>query len=218
MPSRSEVLEEFFTAFQEAVWKLISKNWERAELRDCRMIVAVDVAYRNELALAVAVCWDMKRRGPVEEKWLACEAPYSYVPGLLFLREAPPMLKAIKLLEHDWSLLLVDGHGLLHPRRMGLAVILGFILDKPSLGVAKSLLVGVEGPGDDWGPVEVSGEILGYWFKPVDGGKFYASPGYLLGVDQVPGIIKALGSGYPEPLAYADKLSRKLAKSLPPRS
>ncbi|MEM3921987.1 MAG: endonuclease V [Nitrososphaerota archaeon] len=218
MRCRSEILEEFFAAFQEALWSRISRSWERTELQDLRRIAAVDVAYRGELALAAAVCWDLKKHEPIEEKWFACEAPYPYVPGLLFLREAPPMLKAIKLLEHDWSLLLVDGHGILHPRRMGLAVMLGLILDKPALGIAKSLLVGVEGPGDYWGPVEVSGEVLGYWFKHVDGGRFYASPGYLLGVDRIPEIIKDLGAGYPEPLAHADKLSKRLARSLPPRS
>lgn len=209
-------MEEFFVAFQEAVWKLISRSW-KAELRNHDRIAAVDVAYRGELAIAVAVCWDLWERGPVEEKWLACKIPYPYVPGLLFLREAPLMLKATKLLEHDWDLLLVDGHGLLHPRKMGLAVILGFILDKPALGVAKSLLIGIERPGNYWGPVEVSGEILGYWFKSASGGKFYASPGYLLDMDQVPEIIESFRLEYPEPLVYADKLSRKLAKSLPSR-
>jgi deoxyribonuclease V len=209
-------LEEFFTFLQEAMWRLLSRSWKSVELRDLRRVAAVDVAYKDDLAIAATVCWDLEKREPVEEKWLACEAPYPYVPGLLFLREAPPMLKVVKLLEREWSLLLVDGHGLLHPRRMGLAAILGLVLDKPALGVAKSLLVGVEGPGKDWGPVEVSGEMLGYWFKLGGGGKFYASPGYLLSVDQVPELIKALGSRYPEPLAYADKLSRKLARSLPP--
>jgi deoxyribonuclease V len=214
MPGRSEVLEEFFTSLQEAIWGILSRSWQSVELSDLRRIAAVDVAYRGDLALAVAVCWDLERGEPVEERWLACEAPYSYVPGLLFLREAPLMLRAVKLLEHEWSLLLVDGHGLLHPRRMGLAVLLGFLLGKPALGIAKSLLVGVEGPGEDWGPVEVSGEILGYWFKTWGGGKFYVSPGYLLTVDQVPELVRILRSRYPEPLAYADKLSRRLARSL----
>ena len=152
MSSRSEVLEEFFISLQEAMWRILSRSWESVELRDLRRIAAADVAYRGDLALAVAICWDLERGEPVEEKWLACEALYPYVPGLLFLREAPPMLRAVKLLEHEWSLLLVDGHGLLHPRRIGLAVILGFVLGKPALGVAKSLLVGIEGPGEDWGP------------------------------------------------------------------
>ncbi|MCL7394449.1 MAG: endonuclease V [Thaumarchaeota archaeon] len=216
MLGRSEVLEEFFISLQEAMWRILSRSWESVELDNPRRIASVDIAYRGDLALAVAVCWDLERGEPVEERWLACETPYPYVPGLLFLREAPLMLRAVKLLEHDWSLLLVDGHGLLHPRRMGLAVILGLVLGKPALGVAKSLLVGVEGPGEDWGPVEVSGEVLGYWFKTEGGGKFYVSPGYMLTVDHVPKLVRILGSRYPEPLAYADKLSRRLARSWSP--
>jgi len=216
MLGRSEAFEEFFTSLQEAMWRILLRSWEGVELRDLRRIAAVDVAYKGDLALAVAVCWDLERGKPVEERWLACEAPYPYVPGLLFLREAPPMLRVVKLLEHEWSLLLVDGHGLLHPRRMGLAMILGLVLNKPTLGIAKSLLIGVEGPGENWGPVEVSGEILGYWFKTRSDGKFYVSPGYLLTVDQVPKLIRILGSRYPEPLAYADKLSRRLVRNLSP--
>ncbi len=215
MRGGSEVLEEFFTALQEAIWKLISRCWEKADLKGLREVAAVDIAYKEDLALAVAVCWDLEQNEPVEEKWLACEAPYPYIPGLLFLREAPPMLRAIKLLEHDWSLLLVDGHGLLHPRRMGLAVFLGFMLNKPALGIAKSLLVGVEGPGENWGPVWFSGEILGYWFKLRGGRKFYASPGYMIHVEQVPKIIEIFGLDYPKPLAYVDELSKKLIRNLP---
>ncbi|HDD43129.1 MAG TPA: hypothetical protein ENF79_05580 [Nitrososphaeria archaeon] len=208
MSRRSEVLEEFFIDLQSSLSKLIQGSWRGVELDRLEVVAAVDVAYANDLASAAAVSWSLKEDKPIEERQLLCEATYPYVPGLLFLREAPIMLRAVKLLSSSWQLLLVDGHGLLHPRKMGLAVFLGLALNRPTLGIAKSLLVGSEKPGGWFGEVEVSGEVLGYWFKPEKGRRFYASPGYMIEVKQVPKIIELLGGRYPKPLSLADKLSR----------
>jgi len=95
---------------------------------------------------------------------------------------------------------------------MGLAVFLGLLLEKPALGVAKSLLVGSESGEGEFGEVRVSGKVLGYWFK-LNGRKFYASPGYMIKVDQVPNIIMRFGE-YPRPLSYTDKLSRRVLASM----
>lgn len=209
MSRRSEILEEFFIDLQHSLSKLIQRPWRELELDRLEVVAAVDVAYADDLASAAAVSWSLERDEPIEERRLLCEAAYPYVPGLLFLREAPIMLKAVKLLSSSWQLLLVDGHGLLHPRKMGLAVFVGLVLERPTLGIAKSLLVGSEGPGGWFGEVAVSGEVFGYWFKPERGRRFYASPGYMIGVKQVPEIIKMLGGRYPKPLKYADKLSKE---------
>jgi len=212
MVNRSEILEEFFIDLQRSLGDLIRASWRKIELKEVESIAAVDVAYNDDLASAAAVSWSLREDMPTDEEYFVCEATYPYVPGLLFLREAPIMLRAVKLLDPGWQILLVDAHGLLHPRRMGLAVFLGLALNKPTLGVAKSLLVGSEREGRVFGEVEVSGEVLGYWFKPERGRKFYASPGYMIDVNQVPKIIEMLGPGYPKPLDYADKLSREHLK------
>ena len=209
MERRNEVLEEFFVDLQSSLSELIQRSWRGVKLDGLEIVAAVDVAYRDDLASAAAVSWSLKEDKPIEEKKFLCEATYPYVPGLLFLREAPIMLKAVKLLSSSWQLLLVDGHGLLHPRKMGLAIFLGLALSRPTLGIAKSLLVGSEKPGGWFGEVEVSGEVLGYWFKPEKGRGFYASPGYMIEVRQVPKIIEMLGGHYPKPLSLADKLSKE---------
>ena len=208
MAERDPFLEEFFIELQKAIRRLLDYEHKVIDLRGVEYVAAVDAAYRGDLMSVAAVGWRIGEDKPIDEKCLICKAPYPYVPGLLFLREAPPMLKAVKLLELDWQLLLVDGHGILHPRRMGLAVFLGLTLDKPTIGIAKSLLIGSESGGGDFGEVRASGELLGYWFK-LDRRKFYASPGYLVDVKQIPEIIRRFG-GYPKPLSYADRLSKRM--------
>ena len=208
MAERDPFIEEFFIELQKAIRRLLDYEHRVIDLGKIEYVAAVDAAYRGDLMSVAAVGWRIGEDKPIDEKCLICKAPYPYVPGLLFLREAPPMLKAVKLLELDWQLLLVDGHGILHPRRMGLAVLLGLTLDKPTIGIAKSLLIGSESGGGEFGEVRASGELLGYWFK-LDRRKFYASPGYLIDVKQIPEIIRRFG-GYPKPLSYADRLSRRM--------
>ena len=209
---RNEILEEFFVDLQKAIGRTL-KMERRLRLDELENLVSVDAAYRGELMAVAAVKWSLRRDEVVGEKTLICKPPYPYVPGLLFLREGPPMLKLVKEFE-DWQLLLVDAHGILHPRRMGLAVFLGFILDKPAIGLAKSLLIGEEELGETSGRVFVEGKALGYWFKPKDSRKFYVSPGYMVEVNQIPEIVSILGSRYPEALRRADMLSKKMLRDL----
>ncbi|OYT67541.1 MAG: hypothetical protein B6U65_03075 [Candidatus Wolframiiraptor sp. EX4484-121] len=209
---RNELLEEFFMDLQKAIGRTL-KIERKLNVDDIKNLVSVDAAYRGELMAVAAVKWNLRRGGAVDEKTMTCKPPYPYVPGLLFLREGPPMLRLVKEFD-DWQLLLVDAHGALHPRRMGLAVFLGFILGKPAIGFAKSLLVGEEEPGESSGRVFIGGEALGYWFKPKNSRKFYVSPGYMVEVDQIPEIVSILGSRYPEALRRADILSRKVLREL----
>jgi len=73
-----------------------------------------------------------------------CNIKYPYIFGLFFLRESGPLLKTLALLkdesDNDFDVLLIDGHGILHPRKCGLASYIGYSIDKPTIGVAKSQL------------------------------------------------------------------------------
>lgn len=211
MSRANELLRDFFIELQKVLSRLLENSYCGIDVEGVRVIAAADAAYIGDLMSVAAIRWDLKK-GPLLKVSFTCRPPYPYVPGLLFLREGPPMLHAIKQLGDDWQLLLVDAHGLLHPRRMGLAVFLGFILDKPSVGIAKSLLTGSERPGENFGEVEVGGEVRGYWFKPSKSRKFYASPGYLVSVQQIPVIIRMLGNTYPEALRIVDELSKQALK------
>ena len=130
---------------------------------------------------------------------------YPYIPGLLMLREAEPILYALKMLKNTYDLLLIDGHGVLHPRRCGLACYIGVTLNKPTIGVAKSLLCGTV-QSDKF--IEFDNKILGYAMSK----KLYISVGHRITLKTAIALIKEIGV---EPLRLADTNSRKNRKKRP---
>jgi deoxyribonuclease V len=124
-----------------------------------------------------------------------------YIPGLFMLREAGPVLRTLERIKR-YDLLLVDGHGQLHPRRCGLACFVGVTLDRPAIGVAKSLLCGNVNGSD----IELGGKVTG---RLVNG--LYVSVGHRTSLDTAADIVKRLAakSRMPEPLRLADAMSKK---------
>ncbi|MBL8661129.1 MAG: endonuclease V [Rhodospirillales bacterium] len=124
-------------------------------------VAGVDVAYdrrgRSGVARAAVVVLTLPHLTTVETAAIAVPVDFPYVPGLLTFREAPAAIAALARLDRRPDVLLCDGQGLAHPRRLGFASHLGLFLDLPSVGVAKSVLVGdyVEpGPAKgDWSPL-----------------------------------------------------------------
>ena len=167
-------------------------------------ICGVDVAYRgsSNAAYCSAVIMDKNMQQLVESVDVQTIVKYPYVPGLLMLREAEPIFYTLKLLKNSYDLLLIDGHGLLHPRRCGLACYIGVSLDKPTIGVAKSRLCGTVRPD---GFVKLDGEILGYAISK----KLYISVGHRVTLKTAITLVKELGI---EPLRLADINSRKNKK------
>lgn len=109
-----------------------------------RLIAGADVSIlkaQNQL-IAGIVLWDLQDRKVVEQATVRAEAKFPYVPGLLSFREAPPVLEAFAQLKHKPDIAMFDGQGIAHPRRFGLASHLGVLLDLPSIGCAKSRLIG----------------------------------------------------------------------------
>ena len=113
---------------------------------DLRVVAGVDNTYVKSddetTAHAVVVVLSFPDLEVVETRFAARRVGFPYVPGLLSFREAPAILAAFEAVETEPDLILFDGQGYAHPRRFGLASHLGLILDKPSVGCAKSRLVG----------------------------------------------------------------------------
>jgi len=109
-------------------------------------LVGCDATYFRGLTLAAATLVDYEKLELLETKSVKEKTRFPYIPGLLAFREAPSVLRAIRALGARSYVCLVDAHGLAHPRRFGLACFVGIALDRPTIGVAKSLLYGqVEG-------------------------------------------------------------------------
>jgi len=142
--------------------------------------------------------------------------PFPYIPGLLSFREAPIILDIWKKLTRRPEVLLVDGQGIAHPRGLGLAAHLGLLLDMPTIGVAKSRLVGEgEKPGREAGaatPLCWQGQTVGWILRTRTGIKpLYVSPGHRISLADCREIVISCVKGYrfPEPLRQADRLSRQ---------
>jgi len=135
---------------------------------------------------------------------------FPYIPGLLTFREAPLLLKSFSKLKTKPDLILLDGQGIAHPRSMGIAAHLGLLLDLPSIGCAKSRLIGIhEEPAEDRGnnvPLFNEGRRVGMVVRTRAGVKpVYVSPGHKMDIKTSLKIILALCRGYriPEPLRQA---------------
>ena len=171
-------------------------------------ICAVDVAYDKAHAYCAAVT--MSRAGDFIESASSTSAIESpYVPGLLLLRESPPIFHTLKLLKKNYDILLVDGHGQLHPRRCGIACYIGVKLDKPTIGVAKSLLCGTIRSD---GRIEIDGRIFGHAIG-TQRKKLYVSVGHRVSLDTAASLVLELGQGStPEVIKQADIMSKSLKR------
>lgn len=137
------------------------------EVGDVRLVAGADISAPDGggVARAAVVVLQYPELVLVEEKVVERAVTFPYVPGLLSFREAPLVLAACQELDSDPDVILVDGQGILHPRRMGLASHLGLFLDKPTIGCAKSRLCGRHAPvgAEPGSRAEVTddGEVIG---------------------------------------------------------
>jgi deoxyribonuclease V len=180
--------------------------------RPVRTVAGADISFDlgSETVYAGIVVLALPGLETVEEVGVTTRARFPYVPGLLSFREAPPLLEAWAGLRTEPDVVMLDGQGVAHPRRIGIASHLGLFLQRPTLGCAKSRLVGrFEEPGPergDWSPLVDRGEPVGAALRtkrrtqPV-----YVSPGHLLDLPGALQLALACGAGYrvPEPTRRA---------------
>jgi deoxyribonuclease V len=112
-----------------------------------RFVAGADCAFSNDkqTIFAAAVVYDRETQRVIEISHAMRPAEFPYVPGFLSFREGPAVLQVVRSLKHEFGAILFDGHGFAHPRRCGIASHLAIELDKPGIGVAKSLLIGTFG-------------------------------------------------------------------------
>jgi len=107
-----------------------------------QLVAAVDVAFKNQKAKGVVVVVRLPDFKVIECVCRIAKITYPYIPGLLAFREGPVLEKCFRALKQEPEVIIFDGQGIAHPRNMGLATHFGIILDKPTIGCAKTHLFG----------------------------------------------------------------------------
>jgi len=203
------------TSYDEII-KLQKQFAKKVIIRDdfdsnVESICGVDVSYRKKTAYCSAVIISKENFEIIETVSSKSEIINPYIPGLFILRESAPIHRTLRLITSPFQLLLVDGHGVLHPRRCGLACHIGISTNLPTIGVAKSLLCG-NVQSDNF--VSHEGEILGYALKSKNNSKkiAYISVGHKITLPISIKVVKSITKTdqyLPEPLIVADKLSKE---------
>jgi len=181
-----------------------------------RAVAGVDVGFisGNQVARAAVAVLAFPGLDLQEISQAERTAGFPYVPGLLSFREIPVVLQALSQLKTLPDLLICDGHGLAHPRRFGLASHLGLICDLPSIGAAKSLLVGEHaavGPQrGDWQPLIDHEEVIGAALRTRQGARpVYISIGHRLSLESAIDFVLRCTTVFrlPETTRHAHRLA-----------
>lgn len=177
-------------------------------------IAGVDVAYSGDRMYAAAVCLRTRDLTPLEVVHVELRASFPYIPTYLAYREFPGIAAAVSRLSTRPDVLLIDGHGRLHPARFGVACHVGVRLDVPAIGVAKHSLVGKpirEPASSDAIPIGLEGRTEGYaWVPPGRARAIYVSVGHRISLERALSVVqRATVQGYPEPLRLADRMSKE---------
>jgi deoxyribonuclease V len=168
-----------------------------------RRVAGVDVGFPGggQIARAAVAVLSFPDLRPVEQAVAELPVAFPYVPGLLSFRELPAVLAALAGLAQPPDLLLVDGQGLAHPRRFGIACHLGVLTGLPCIGVAKTRLVGAHDPLPDrrgaWVPLHDRGEVIGAVLRSRVGVRpIYVSVGHRLSLQRAVEWVMACTGRY----------------------
>jgi deoxyribonuclease V len=189
-------------------------SFPKIDLSSVRYVAGVDAAYSHGRMYGVAVLLDYRSGFMIKDVVVEKTPAIPYVPGLLAFREAPAYISALKKLDIEPDIVFVDGHGISHPRALGIATHVGLVLDKPSIGVAKKRLYGEEIVIDGERYIRAHNHLVARIIEH-RGKELYVSIGYKIRLEEaVEATLKMLKPQYklPLPTALADQLSKRVAR------
>lgn len=189
--------------------------------KEIKTIAGADISFNkfSPVVYAGLVVMRLPSLEIIEEAGVVSETKFPYVPGLLSFRESPSVLEAWSKLKTEPDAVMFDGQGIAHPRRIGIASHVGLILNRPTLGCAKSVLVGkYEEPAPDrgqWTELIDKGEVVGAALRTKTKVQpIYVSPGHLIDLEGAVRLTLACDGGYrqPEPTRRAHLLVNALRR------
>jgi deoxyribonuclease V len=186
-----------------------------------RFIAGVDAAFSGDRIIGAAALYEYPSLIPHEDVYSVEIASFPYIPGLLSFREGPAIMKALAKLNVRPDMVLFDGQGIAHPRGLGIASHIGVLLGIPTIGCAKSRLVGKYSEPHvrkgSCSPLRYKGMTVGAVLRtrshvlPV-----FVSPGHLVDIDTSVQVVLGCTGKYriPEPMRRADMFSKKLKENI----
>lgn len=202
---------------REAI-RIQSRLRSQVELADrlpqVRRVAGADMALDLNANRAVAgvVIYAFPQMEEIERLWGETEITFPYVPGLLSFREAPALLKVFARVKNAPDLIFCDGHGYAHPRRFGITSHLGLLLDTPTIGCAKSLLIGTHGrlaqTAGSWTPLRDGEEVIGAVLRTREAvNPIYVTQGHRVSLPTALKFVLGVLDGYriPRPTRDADR-------------
>lgn len=195
-------------------------------LKDVKTVAGVDVSFFEDNSLSAIVVVTFPDMEVIEEEVAVVKTNFPYIPGLLAFREAPPIIECAKRIKSDPDILLIDGQGIAHPRRFGIACHIGLLLDKPTIGCAKSWLLGERQgypplpplPSQKGAYAYLSNgeEVVALAYRSVEGiAPIFISPGHKIDLQTALEIVKATlrdAQRLPIPLLLAHNLATESKK------
>ncbi len=192
------------------------------DIGEVALLAGADASYTkgSDEIYAVAVALRYPDLTVVERAYASVKTSFPYIPGLLTFREGPALIEAFRRLRSEPDVIFFDGQGIAHPRGLGIASHMGVLLDRPTVGVAKSLLVGTVGDiGAGRGstaPILRDGETIGMAVRTKDKVKpVYVSVGNRIDLSQAVDLVLAAARGYrlPEPTRQAHLFSNVVRRA-----
>lgn len=171
----------------------------------------VDVSYAGNIGVGAVAVLDYESLELLETVVAVCQVKMPYIPTLLSFREIPPAMAAIQKLKLQPDVFLVDAQGWAHPYRCGFASHLGLLLKKPTVGAAKSRLIGEQVERGGRTVLMDREEVIGEVVTTKAGAKpVYVSIGHMVSLETAVKIVKHCSKGrIPEPLLHAHNLATR---------
>jgi deoxyribonuclease V len=192
----------------------------KSSVKNPELIAGADVSYtkKSEIFYAGVVVFKLQTMEKVEEVTANGKVSFPYIPGLLSFRESPILLKAFAKIKTEPDVVILDAQGTAHPRGIGLASHIGLLLDKPSIGCAKTRLIGeyneVGGEAGCHSPLMIKEKIVGAVLRTRKNVKpVFVSPGHKIDLNISIDLVLKSCRGYrlPEPIRQAHNLVKRTA-------